>query len=146
MYNQDVEYAGNLIGGATLWLTNGLPETEQDGALAFMNFFSNPENAAAWHQVTGYIPITNAAVSLLDSEGWYEESPNLAVASEQLDAAADTPAATGALVGNFVAIRDVVTLAIEDILVNDVDVAERMASAQEDAQQLLDDYNELFGD
>jgi sn-glycerol 3-phosphate transport system substrate-binding protein len=145
-YNQDVEYAGNLIGGATLWLTNGLGDVEQDGALAFVNYFSNPANAAAWHQLTGYIPITNSAVSLLDSEGWYDESPNSAVASEQLDAAADTPAATGALVGNFVAIRDVVTAAIEDILVNDVDVATRMASAQEDAQQLLDDYNELFGD
>ena len=145
-YNQDVEYAGNLIGGATLWMINGLDEVSQDGALAFMSFFSNPENAAAWHQLTGYIPITNAAVALLDSEGWYAESPNSAVASEQLDAAADTPAATGALVGNFVAIRDVVTLAIEDILVNDVDVAERMASAQAEAQTLLDDYNELFGD
>jgi sn-glycerol 3-phosphate transport system substrate-binding protein len=144
-YNQDVEYAGNLIGGATLWMTSGLPETEQDGALAFMNFFSNPANAAAWHQLTGYVPITNEAVSLLDSEGWYEESPNSAVASDQLDAAADTPAATGALVGNFVAIRDVITAAIEDILVNDVDVADRMESAQADAQQLLDDYNELFG-
>ena len=100
---------------------------------------------SAFDQLTGYVPITNEAVSLLDSEGWYEESPNSAVASDQLDAAADTPAATGALVGNFVAIRDVVTAAIEDILVNDVDVAGRMESAQAEAQQLLDDYNELFG-
>ncbi len=144
-YNQDREYVGNLIGGATLWMTNGLPTEAEDGALAFMNFFSNPANAALWHQTTGYIPITNAAVALLESEGWYEESPNSLVASDQLDAAADTPASTGALLGNFVAIRDVVTLAIEDILVNDVDVAERMASAQEEAQTLLDDYNELFG-
>ncbi|MDH4276530.1 MAG: extracellular solute-binding protein [Acidimicrobiia bacterium] len=145
-YNQDIAYEGNLIGGATLWLANGLSETEEDGALAFLNFFSNPENAAAWHQLTGYIPITNSAVALLEEEGWYNESPNSAVASDQLDAAADTPAATGALVGNFVAIRDVVTAAIEDVLVNDVDVAERMASAQAEAQQQLDDYNELFGE
>ncbi len=145
-YNQDIAYEGNLIGGATLWLANGLSEAEQDGALAFLNFFSNPENAAAWHQLTGYIPITNSAVSMLEEQGWYEESPNSAVASEQLDAAADTPAATGALVGNFVAIRDVITAAIEDILVNDVDVTERMATAQAEAQQQLDDYNELFGE
>ena len=145
-YNQDVDYEGNLIGGATLWLSNGLSETEQDGALAFLNYFSNPENAAAWHQLTGYIPITDSAVSLLEDEGWYDESPNSAVASEQLDAAAGTPASTGALVGNFVAIRDVVTAAVEDILVNDVDVAERMGSAQTEAQQQLDDYNELFGE
>lgn len=144
-YNQDREYAGNLIGGATLWLTNGLPEASQDGALAFMNFFSNPENAALWHQTTGYIPITNEATSLLESEGWFDKSPNSSVASAQLDAAADTPASTGALLGNFVAIRDVMTAAIEDILVNDVDVTERMNSAQGEAQSLLDDYNELFG-
>ena len=68
------------------------------------------------------------------------------MASEQLNAAADTPAATGALLGNFVAIRDVMTAAIEDILVNDVDVTTRMGSAQDEAQKLLDDYNELFGD
>lgn len=145
-YNQDVEYAGNLIGGATLWLTNGLDTAQQDGALAFMNFFSNPENAAAWHQLTGYIPITNEASNLLEAEGWYEESPNSAVASEQLNAAADTPASTGALLGNFVAIRDVMTAAIEDVLVNDVDPAQRMNSAQEEAQRLLDEYNELFGE
>ena len=126
-------------------MTNGLSTEEQDGALAFMNFFSNPENAALWHQVTGYIPITNEARSLLDSQGWYDESPNSAVASDQLDAAADTPASTGAFIGNFVAIRDVVTIAVEDILVNDADVVERMASAQTEAQSLLDDYNELFG-
>lgn len=145
-YNQHRDYVGNLIGGATLWLTNGLETDAEDGALAFMNFFSNPANAALWHQTTGYIPITNEATALLQSEGWYDESPNSIVASDQLDAAADTPASTGALLGNFVAIRDVVTAAIEDILVNDVDVTERMNKAQDEAQSLLDDYNELFGE
>ncbi len=144
-YNQDVSYEGNLIGGATLWMTAGLDKSEEDGALAFLNFFSNPENAAAWHQITGYIPITNAAVSLLDSEGWYAENPNSAVASDQLNAAKNTPASTGALLGNFVSIRDVITAAIEDILVNDADVTERLGSAQTEGQSLLDDYNELFG-
>ena len=145
-YNQDRDYSGNLIGGATLWMANGLTTAEEDGALAFMNFFSNPENAAAWHQETGYIPITNAAVALLEAEGWFSESPNSAVASAQLDAAADTPASTGALLGNFVAIRDVITGAIEDILVNNADVDTRMKSATADAQSLLDDYNELYSE
>ncbi len=144
-YNDERAYEGNLIGGATLWMTNGLSQAEEDGALAFMNFFSNPANAAEWHQITGYIPITNAADELLAADGWYETSPNSSLASEQLNAAAGTPASTGALLGNFVAIRDVVTAAVEDILVNDVDVTERMNSAQDEAQSLLDDYNELVG-
>jgi len=144
-YNQDVAYEGNLIGGATLWLRNGLDEALEDGALAFMNFFSNPQNAAEWHKITGYIPITNAAIALLEAEGWYETNPNSKVASDQLDMAANTPAARGALLGNFVAIRDVITATAEDILVNKLAVPDRLSRADAEAQQLLDEYNSLFG-
>jgi sn-glycerol 3-phosphate transport system substrate-binding protein len=144
-YNGDVPYVGNLIGGATLWMLNGLDAATEDGALAFMNFFSNPENAAAWHKLTGYIPITQDAVDLLVAEGWYDTSPNSKVASDQLAAAQNTPASLGALLGNFVGIRDVITIAIEDILVNDVDVAERLAAANEEANKSLTEYESLFG-
>jgi len=141
----DVDYVGNLIGGATIWMLDGMDETTQDGALAFLNFFSNPANAAAWHQLTGYIPITQDAVDLLESEGWYDASPNSKVASDQLAAAKNTPASLGALLGNFVGIRDVITAAIEDILVNDLDVATRMADAQAEAQKSLSEYEQLYG-
>jgi sn-glycerol 3-phosphate transport system substrate-binding protein len=144
--NEQVDYVGNLIGGATIWMLDGMDPVKEDGALAFMNFFSNPENAAAWHQLTGYVPITQDAVDLLNSEGWYEAEPNAKVASDQLAAAADTPASLGALIGNFVAIRDIITLAIEDILVNDLDVAERLAEANDEANKSLTEYEALFGD
>jgi len=143
--NGDVDYVGNLIGGATIWMLNGMDQVTEDGALSFVNFFSNPENAAAWHKLTGYIPITKSAVDLLQSEGWYDESPNSKVASDQLAAAQNTPASLGALLGDFVGIRDIITAAIEDILVNDVDVATRMAQANTDANKALAEYEQLYG-
>ncbi len=143
--NGDVDYVGNLIGGATIWMLDGMEPTTEDGALAFLNFFSNPANAAAWHQLTGYIPITQDAVDLLEAEGWYDESPNSKVASDQLAAAKNTPASLGALLGNFVGIRDVITIAIEDILVNDLDVATRLADANAEANKSLEEYELLFG-
>ncbi len=143
--NENVDYVGNLIGGATIWMLDGMDTATEDGALAFMNFFSNPPNAAAWHQLTGYVPITEDAVALLETEGFYAESPNSKVASDQLAAAQNTPASLGALLGNFVGIRDVITLAIEDILVNDLDVATRMAQANEEANKSLTEYEQLFG-
>jgi sn-glycerol 3-phosphate transport system substrate-binding protein len=139
------EGGGNIIGGATMWLVEGLSEGERDAALGFVNYMSNPENAAEWHRVTGYIPITDAAVELLEEEGWFDENPNSRVANDQLAAAPATPATAGALMGNFVSIRDVVTEGIEDILVNDLDPATRLEAAQTEAQRLLDEYNELFG-
>jgi sn-glycerol 3-phosphate transport system substrate-binding protein len=144
-YNEAVPYVGNLIGGATIWMLDGMDAATEDGALAFMNFFSNPENAAAWHKLTGYVPITEDAVALLETEGFYAESPNSKVASDQLAAAQNTPASLGALLGNFVGIRDVITIAIEDILVNDLDVATRMVQANEEANKSLQEYELLFG-
>jgi sn-glycerol 3-phosphate transport system substrate-binding protein len=143
-YNQDAEYAGNLIGGATLWLVNGLDEQTSDGALAFMQFLDNPENAASWHQTTGYIPITNASVALLEEQGWFDENPWARVATDQLAMADGSPAASGAILGSFVETRDIVTQAMEDILVSGADPVERFAEAQDEAQAALEDYNDLY--
>jgi sn-glycerol 3-phosphate transport system substrate-binding protein len=143
-HNQDVEYVGNLIGGASLWLSNNLAPEVEEGALTFLLFFTNTENAAAWHQLTGYIPITKSAVEMLEAEGWFEENPNSAVAGEQLAQSEATSATAGAIVGAFPAIRDHVTNAIEQVLVNDRDVTEALTEAKELADETLEEYNLLF--
>jgi len=145
-YNQDIPRKGNLIGGATLYMLNGLDPEVEMGALMFMNWFQIPENSASWHQLTGYIPITQPAVDLLESEGWFEANPNHQVASLQLDDSEATPASLGPLVGNFMAIRDVFTAATEKIMVEDVDITETMNEANEDANALLADYNLIYSE
>jgi sn-glycerol 3-phosphate transport system substrate-binding protein len=142
--NQDVEYVGNLIGGASLWLSNNLSPEVEEGALTFLLYFTNTENAAAWHQLTGYIPITKSAVEALEAEGWFEENPNSAVAGAQLAGSEATTATAGAIVGAFPAIRDHVTTAIEQVLVNDRDVTEALTEAKELADETLEEYNLLF--
>ena len=82
---------------------------------------------------------------MLSDEGWYDAAPDFNVSSDQLAAAQNTPASLGALLGNFVGIRDIITIAIEDILVNDVDIATRMATANEEANKSLTEYESLFG-
>jgi sn-glycerol 3-phosphate transport system substrate-binding protein len=145
-YNQDVGRSGNVIGGATLWLVNGLDEATQDGALMFMNWLNNPENGAEWHQITGYIPITNGAIARLEQEGWFDANPNSKVASQQLEDSETTPATLGVLVGNFVAIRDVITSTAEQLLVTPgQSVEQALDTANQQANRLLDDYNALQG-
>ncbi len=142
-YNQDVEYVGNLIGGASLWLTNGLAPEVEEGALTWLLWFTNTENAADWHQFTGYVPIRTSAVEMLQAAGWYDESPNSLVASDQLAAATPTTATAGALIGAFPAIRDQITGAMEDILINGTDPLEAFSAAEEAANVLLEEYNLL---
>ncbi len=143
-HNGEVENSGNLIGGASLWLSNGLTTEVEDGALTFLTWFTNAENAADWHKFTGYVPVTKPAIALLEGEGWYAESPNSLVASAQLAAAIPSSATAGAIVGAFPAIRDHVTNAIEQVLVNDRDVQEALDEAKSLADDTLTEYNILF--
>ncbi len=141
-YNDRVPYAGNVIGGDALWLAAGLDQQTQDGALAFMQYLNSPRIAADRHRETGFIPVTGGAIELLEQEGWFRDKPHFRTALDQLGATAGTPAAQGALLGEFAAIQDVLTTAMHDVLVTDVDPRVRFARANAQAQHLLDQYNE----
>ncbi|MBL8152559.1 MAG: extracellular solute-binding protein [Anaerolineae bacterium] len=171
-YNQDAAggWTGNLIGGASLWLVDGLSTEVEDGALTWLFWMNNTENAAEWHQVTGYLPVRLSAVELLNTDGWYDaiapiasqvwmndpavqgsqgkvwfvENPNFAVAADQLAKSQQTVATSGALMGDFPAIRNIVTQAIDTILLTpDSDPAAVLAAASAEANIKLGEYNTL---
>ena len=145
-YNQDAEggWTGNLIGGASLWLVDGLSTEVEDGALSFLFWLTNTENAAEWHQVTGYMPIRLSSVEALTAEGWFEENPNFIVAADQLAKSQQTPATAGALMGNFAAIRNIVTNAIDKALLTaDADPKAILDEAAAEANVSLAEYNAL---
>ncbi|MEW6578356.1 MAG: extracellular solute-binding protein [Chloroflexota bacterium] len=142
-YNDDTGWTGNLIGGATLWLVDGLDPAVEEGALTFLVYFTNTKNAADWHKVTGYIPIRMSAYEMLTAEGYYEANPNQTVALEQLAQSTITPATSGALVGGFPAIRNVVTAAIDRVLLTDDDPAAVLAEAAAASNVIIEEYNLL---
>jgi len=168
-YNEDTGWAGNLIGGASLWLVDGLAPEVEDGALTFLLWFTNTNNAAEWHQVTGYIAIRqssndmlstadwyatmeptasqvwkdNALVQAAQGSPWFDTNPNFIVAANQLAESQITVATSGALLGAFPSIRNVITQALDTILLTDADPAQTMAAASTEANQILEEYNLL---
>ncbi|GHG38560.1 extracellular solute-binding protein [Streptomyces zaomyceticus] len=140
-YSAGVPYAGNVIGGDSLWLAAGLEPAARDAALAFLLTFLTPRNAAERHKTSGFIPVTESARALLEDEGWFEANPHHRVALDQLAAGERATAADGALVGDFVGIQDTLTAAMHDVLTAGADPAERFALARSEAQRLLDDHN-----
>jgi sn-glycerol 3-phosphate transport system substrate-binding protein len=144
LYDGDVEWTGNILGGATMWITDGLAPDIEEGALAFLLYFSNTENSADWHKISGYVPVRNSSIELLQSEGWYDENPNFLTASLQLGDSQVTTATAGAVFGTFVETRDIITQAIEDAMLLGGDVAQIMADAEAEANVLLEEYNLLY--
>ncbi|MCX4388083.1 extracellular solute-binding protein [Micromonospora peucetia] len=140
-HNGEVPYAGNVVGGDALWLSDGLDEATRDGALAFMQYLLSAEHAARRHKTTRFMPVTRSSVDLLDSEGWFEASPQHRAALDQLDASDGSYAARGALLGDLAGLHDVVTQAMDDVLACGADPDRRFAEASSQAQRQLDDYN-----
>lgn len=146
VYDDEYGWTGNLIGGATMWVSAGLDPAVEEFATAFLLFFSNTENSADWHRISGYIPIRYTSIDLLNEEGWYEENPNFLVASNQINGSTITTATEGAVFGTFVETRDLVTQAIEDAMLTDGDIAEILVAAEVQANVSLEEYNFLYTD
>jgi sn-glycerol 3-phosphate transport system substrate-binding protein len=116
-----------IIGGATLWVLRGRPQSEYKGAARFFAFLSRPDVQAAWHQNTGYLPITSAAFDLTRKQGFYDRNPGTAISIEQITHKPPTENSKGLRLGSFVLVRSV----IEDEL-------EAAFSGKATAQQALD--------
>jgi sn-glycerol 3-phosphate transport system substrate-binding protein len=142
-YNDVTGWTGNLIGGASLWLVDGLDPAVEDGALSFLLWFTNTENQADWAQITGYFSVRQSSVDALTAEGFFDENPNFRVAPDQIAQSEVTPATSGALVGGFPGIRNVVTQAIDTVLLTDEDPQAVLDAAAAEANTILEEYNLL---
>jgi sn-glycerol 3-phosphate transport system substrate-binding protein len=165
VYDEEDGWTGNILGGATMWVSDGLEPEVADAAVAFLLYFSNTANSASWHTASGYVPVRTSSIELLENldagnslgwsiedgmrmdleaGNWFEQNPNFRTASEQLGQSQVTLATQGAIFGTFVETRDLITQALEDVMLQGSDVAETMAAAEEEANILLEEYNLLY--
>nr|WP_085972910.1 sn-glycerol-3-phosphate ABC transporter substrate-binding protein UgpB [Bradyrhizobium sp. ORS 278] len=98
----------SIIGGATLWVLRDRPAAEYKGVAKFFAYLSRPDVQAAWHQNTGYLPITQAAFDLTRAQGFYDRNPGTAISIEQVTLHPPTENSRGLRLGSFVLIRDAV--------------------------------------
>lgn len=118
----------SIIGGATLWTFDGHPKEGYKCVADFFKYLSSAEIQAAWHQGTGYLPITYAAYDLTKKQGYYDKNPGTETALKQMTLNDPTANSRGLRFGNFVQIRDVINEELENVW-----------GGKKSAQQALDD-------
>jgi sn-glycerol 3-phosphate transport system substrate-binding protein len=126
-----------IIGGATLWVLRDRPGAEYKGVAKFFAFLSKPEVQAAWHQNTGYLPITGAAYDLSRAQRFYEHAPGAAIGIEQIMLHPPTENSRGLRLGSFVLIRDVIEEEMEQALAGKKSAKAALGAAVARGNELL---------
>ncbi|WP_298368807.1 sn-glycerol-3-phosphate ABC transporter substrate-binding protein UgpB [uncultured Bradyrhizobium sp.] len=138
-YDPDVQGApqNSIIGGATLWVLRDRPRAEYAGVAKFFAYLSRPEVQAAWHQNTGYLPITRAAFDLSRTQGFYERNPGASISIEEVTLKPPTDNSKGIRLGSFVLIRDVIEEELEQVFAGKRSAQAAMDNAVERGNRLL---------
>jgi sn-glycerol 3-phosphate transport system substrate-binding protein len=135
-----------IIGGATLWVLRDRPAAEYKGVAKFFAFLSRPEVQAAWHQNTGYLPITRAAFDLTRAQGFYDRNPGAAISIEQITLKPPTENSRGLRLGSFVLIRDVIDDELEQAFSGKKPAQAALDSAVERGNRLLRQFERASPD
>jgi sn-glycerol 3-phosphate transport system substrate-binding protein len=114
-YYPDVAGApqNSIIGGASLWVMGGKSPAEYRGVAKFFTYLSGVKVQEAWHEATGYLPITKAAYAATKKSGFYEKNPGTEVALIQMTRKPPTANSRGLRLGDMVQIRDIIAQQLE---------------------------------
>ena len=138
-YHADVKGAPRdpLIGGASLWVTTGKSLDEYKGIARFLNFLSQREIQAEWHQQTGYLPITRAAYDLSRQQGFYQRNPGIEAPLRAMMAKPPAANSRGIRLRRFVAIRAVIDEELEAVWNQDKPARQALDAAVRRGEALL---------
>lgn len=144
-YYTDVKGApqNSIIGGATLWVLRNRPRDEYKGVAKFFAFLSRPEVQAAWHQRTGYLPITRAAFELSREQGFYDRNPGTAISIEQITLNPPTDNSRGVRLGSFILIRDIIDDELEQAFAGKKSAQEALTAADARGNRLLRQFERV---
>lgn len=119
-YDPEIIAAPNnaIIGGASLWCMTAPGRTPMEYAAVakFVAFLATPENAAAWHQDTGYVSVTQAGYELSKQQGYYDKNPGADLPYKELTRGTVTDNSRGLRLGRLPEIRDIMQEELEKAL------------------------------
>src|SRR5438552_17521308 len=134
----------SIIGGATLWVMKGAKPEEYKGVAQFFKYLASTENQAWWAGVTGYLPLTNAAVKAMESSGHFQKNPSQRTAVTQMLGGKTTPNSQGIRLGNFASVRDAIEEQMENIFSGKKAAKQGLDDAVAKSGEILKEFAALY--
>ena len=126
---------GAPTGGGNFYITNGISKERQDAAWKYIKFMCSTENAAQWSIDTGYVATRNSCYETEALKNYYASFPQALVAYEQLQYA--QPELT---TYNAAEMWRILNDNIQAAVIGEMTAEEALATAQEQGDDLLFDY------
>jgi len=136
---------GSLVGGGALWILNQRPEEEQEAAWKYVKYLVEPQQQADWYSGSGYFPMRISAYELPAAKEVEAKYPAFRTAVDTFLATTSTRATQGALLGNFVEVREALQKALEEMILKGKDPSQALDGAAADVTQAIQDYNRRIG-
>jgi len=129
------------IYGRALWIFKSRPKEEQEAAWKFIKWLLEPEQQAEWYAGSGFFPVNGKAFELPAAKEIEAKYPQFRIAADLYLAASVSPAPPGPLLGPTFDVSQIITRAIEEMLVGDKDPIDAINDAAKEANELLEEYN-----
>jgi sn-glycerol 3-phosphate transport system substrate-binding protein len=122
----------------------GHKPAEHKGMAQFFKFLGDDDQQAWWHQVTGYLPISQSAVRKLQGDGWFQKHPNYFAAFDQISSGKTTAQSQGIRIGNYQAVRDALEAELETVVAGSKTAKQGLDDAVKKGNDLLKEFAALY--
>ena len=134
----------SIIGGTTIWVMKGHKPAEYKGMAQFLKFLGDDDQQAWWHQVTGYLPVSQSALRKLQADGWFQKHPNHFTAFDQISSGKTTAQSQGIRIGNYQAVRDALEAELESVIAGNKTAKQGLDDAVKKGNELLKEFAALY--
>jgi len=134
-----------VVGGNSLWVLAGAPSNVYPGVAKFLHYLASAEAQSYWGSHTGYVPVSNAGVATLKSNGFYASHPDAEVAVSELTNKPPTEWSRGIRLGDLPQIRDIENAAITAVFAGKETAQAALAAAESQANKVLSQFASQSG-
>lgn len=136
---------GVIVGGASLYILNNKPESEQQAAWEFIKYLTDAKQQAWWSVNTGYFPITKKAYDEQQLKDNMTKYPQFKTAVDQLHKTKANKATQGAVMGVFPEARQLTESAIEEAMNGKKSPKDALDAAAKEISSKIGTYNKTVG-
>jgi sn-glycerol 3-phosphate transport system substrate-binding protein len=149
MPGPDSPDGGVLVGGAANYIINRSSPAQQAAAYEFAKFLASAKSQSEWAAATGYVPVSQAAVTMAPLATTYAQQPEYKVAYDQLLQGPENDATAGPVVGAYGAkgegLRGAIIDALARMFGGRATPQQAVADAAKQANAAIEEYNGRVG-